>query len=156
MKHYTDLVAECLNEVEELFPWDLTERMEDNPELLLLDVREPYEFDAMHIDGAINAPRGILESCCEYDYEETIPELAAAREREIVVICRSGYRSVLAAHTMQRMGYKNVASLKTGMRGWNDFEQPMLDAQGQEVDIDDADDYFTTKLRPEQQRPSKD
>lgn len=156
MKHYTDLVAECLNEVEELFPWDLTERMEDNPELLLLDVREPYEFDAMHIDGAINAPRGILESCCEYDYEETIPELAAAREREIVVICRSGYRSVLAAHTMQRMGYKNVASLKTGMRGWNDFEQPMIDAQGQEVDIDDADDYFTTKLRPEQQRPSKD
>lgn len=156
MKHYTDLVAECLNEVEELFPWDLTERMEDNPELLLLDVREPYEFDAMHIGGAINAPRGILESCCEYDYEETIPELAAAREREIVVICRSGYRSVLAAHTMQRMGYKNVASLKTGMRGWNDFEQPMIDAQGQEVDIDDADDYFTTKLRPEQQRPSKD
>lgn len=155
MKHYTDLVAECLNEVEELFPWDLTERMEDNPELLLLDVREPYEFDAMHIDGAINAPRGILESCCEYDYEETIPELAAAREREIVVICRSGYRSVLAAHTMQRMGYKNVASLKTGMRGWNDFEQPMIDAQDQEVDIDAADDYFTTKLRPEQQRPSK-
>ena len=154
MKHYTDLVAECLSEVDELFPWDLTDRIEDNPDILLLDVREPYEFDAMHIDGAINAPRGILEACCEYDYEETIPELAAAREREIVVICRSGYRSVLAAHTMQRMGYKSVASLKTGMRGWNDFEQPMIDAQGNEVDIDDADDYFTTKLRPEQERPA--
>lgn len=154
MKHYTDLVAECLSEVEELFPWDLEEKLSSTPDLLLVDVREPYEFSAMHIAGAINVPRGVLESACEWDYEETVPELAAGREREIVVICRSGYRSVLAAHTMQRMGFKRVYSLKTGMRGWFEFEQPMVDGDNQPVDEDTAEDYFTTKLRPEQRKPS--
>ena len=43
-------------------PWDLEERLQQNPDLLLVDVREPYEFDAMHIAGSMNVPRGILES----------------------------------------------------------------------------------------------
>jgi rhodanese-related sulfurtransferase len=107
----------------------------------------------MRIAGSINVPRGILESACEWDYEETIPELVQARDREIVVVCRSGYRSVLAAHSMQVLGYKNVASLKTGLRGWKDNEQPLEDGQRNPVDLDDADVYFTPRLRPEQMRP---
>ena len=119
---------------------------------LLLDIREPYEFEAMYIKGAINVPRGILESACEYDYEETVPELVEARDKEIVVICRSGYRSVFGAYVMQLMGYQNVSSLKSGLRGWNDYEQPMINDKG-EVDIDDAEEYFTPNLRPEQMKP---
>nr|WP_245232369.1 rhodanese-like domain-containing protein [Thiorhodococcus minor] len=134
-------------------PWDLEERMQENPELLIVDVREPDEFAAMHIDGALNVPRGILESACEWDYEETEPELVQAREREVVVVCRSGYRSVLAAHSMNVLGYQNVVSLKTGLRGWKDYEQPLVDAEGKSVDLDDADVYFTPRLRPEQMRP---
>ncbi|HQU01953.1 MAG TPA: lytic murein transglycosylase, partial [Acetobacteraceae bacterium] len=80
---------------------------------------------AMRIAGSVNIPRGILESACEYGYEETVPELVTAREREIVVICRSGFRSVLSAFNMQLLGYTKVCSLKTGLRGWNDFEQPL-------------------------------
>jgi len=153
MKHFTDLIAEALPEVEELFPWDLEEKLEENSDLILLDVREPSEFDALHIQGSLNVPRGILESACDWDYDETEPELAAGREREIIVICRSGNRSVLAAQTMQRMGFKHVASLKTGIRGWNDFEQPLYNADGEQVDIDDADEVLASKVRPEQQRP---
>ncbi len=154
MKHYTDLIAECLPEVNELFPWDLEEKLQQSPDTLLLDIREPYEYAAMHIDGALNVPRGVLESACEWDYEETVPELAAGRDREIVVICRSGYRSVLAAHTMQRMGYHHVYSLKTGMRGWFEYEQPMVDGNDSAVDEDSAEEYFTTRLRPEQRKPA--
>lgn len=154
MKRYIDLVNECLTDVEELFPWDLEERLKENPQLLLLDVREPYEFDAMHAEGSINVPRGILESACEYDYEETVPELAAGHEREIAVICRSGYRSVLAAWIMQQMGFKNVYSLKTGLRGWNDYELPLVDKDGNTVDLDDADEYFLPAVRPEQRKPA--
>ena len=76
-----------------------------------------------------------------------------AREREVVVVCRSGYRSVLAAHSMQLLGYKNVASLTTGLRGWKDYEQPLVDGAGNAVDLDDADEYFTPKLREDQLRP---
>jgi rhodanese-related sulfurtransferase len=150
MKTFEQLIAESLEHVEELFPWDLAEKLEGGADLMLVDIREPYEYDAMHIEGALNVPRGILETACEYDYEETVPELADARDREIVLICRSGKRSVLAADVMQQMGYKDVKSLKTGMRGWSDYEQDMVDAEGRLVDEDSAIDYFTPKLRPEQ------
>ncbi len=147
---FEDLINDCLDDVEELFPWDMEELLQKAPEVLILDIREPYEFSAMHIRNAINVPRGVLESACEYDYEETVPELVEARDRDIVVICRSGKRSVLAADVMQKMGYARVKSLKTGLRGWSDYEQEMVDASGQTVDEDTAIDYFTPKLRPEQ------
>ena len=153
MKKFIEMVRGCLSEVREILPWDLEERKRENPELLILDVREPQEFAAMHIAGSLNVPRGILESACEWDYEETVPELVRAREREIVVVCRSGYRSVLAAHSMQVLGYRQVASLQTGLRGWKDYEQPLEDDKGQDVDLDEADVYFTPRLRPDQVRP---
>jgi rhodanese-related sulfurtransferase len=150
---FTDLIAECLPHVTEIFPWDLQEALAAERTPVLLDVREPYEYAAMHIAGSINVPRGILESACEYGYEDTVPELVAARDREVVVICRSGNRSVLAARTMQRLGYARVRSLKTGLRGWNEFEQPLEDTTGKRVEIEDADAYFTPRLRPEQVDP---
>ena len=153
MKQFLQLVSDCLTDVREVMPWDLEERTQANPELLIVDVREPYELDAMHIEGSLSETRGILESACEWDYEETEPELVRARDREIVVVCRSGYRSVLAAHSMQLLGYQDVVSLKTGLRGWKDYDQPLVDKDGKDVDLDDADDYFTPKLREDQLRP---
>ena len=154
MRNFLELIKDCLTDVREIMPWDMAARVAANPDLLIVDVREPYEFDAMHIEGSINVPRGILESACEWDYEETVPELVEAREREIVVVCRSGYRSILAAHSMQVLGYSNVVSLKTGIRGWKDNEQPLFDKTGASVDLDDADVYFTPALRPDQMRPT--
>src|SRR5690606_2289328 len=101
MQRFRDLVAASLEQIEELFPWDLEDRLTEEPELLLLDVREPYEFDAMHIEGAINVPRGILETACEYGFEETVPRLVESRDRDVIVICRSGNRSALAAAVMK-------------------------------------------------------
>ena len=154
MKNFLELIKNCLTDVREVMPWDLEDRLQENPGLLIVDVREPYEFDAMHIAGSISVPRGILESACEWEYEETIPALVQAREREVVVVCRSGYRSVLAAHSMQVLGYQNVVSLKTGLRGWKDYEQPLVDRSGDAVDLDEADVYFSPRIRDDQMRPS--
>ena len=154
MKKYTELVAECLTEVKEIMPWDLAEQLRQPQPPLLLDIREPAEFEALHIAGSLNVPRGILESACDWDYEDTVPALAGGRGRAIVVICRSGNRSVLAAHTMQRMGFTHVVSLRTGVRGWNDFEQALLDKNGQVVDIDVADAQLSSTVRPDQRRPA--
>lgn len=149
---YEQLIESCLETVEELFPWDLEEELKSEPGLLILDVREPGEFKAMRISNSINVPRGILEQSCEWDYEETVPQLVSARAQKIVVVCRSGNRSVLAAYTMQLMGYDNVRSLKTGLKGWNDYELPLIDQNGV-VEIEAADRYFASKVRPEQLRP---
>lgn len=153
MKTFNDLVSESISHIQEIMPWDLDEKLDSNSKPLIVDIREKDEYLAMHIENSILAPRGILESCCDYDYDETIPELAAARDKEIVVVCRSGNRSVLAVLTMQLMGYKNITSLKTGLKGWNEYDQPLIDHQGHEVDPDDADDFFATVLRDDQKSP---
>ncbi len=150
MRTFAQIIEDALEEVSELMPWDLEEALATDQPPLLIDIREPYEYSAMHISGSINVPRGILETACEFDFEETVPALASGRDQDVVVICRSGNRSVLAAKVMQEMGFSQVRSLKTGLRGWNDYEQPLVDAQNKAVDIDDADDYFTAKLRDDQ------
>lgn len=145
-----ELVTKALEHIEELFPWDLEEALQDNPGILLLDVREPAEYQAMHIRNSINVPRGVLESACEYDYEDTVPELVEARNDDIVVICRSGKRSALAADTMRLLGYNKAKSLKTGLRGWSDYELELINSAGNVINEDEAEDYFTPRLRPEQ------
>ncbi|MDX1334809.1 MAG: rhodanese-like domain-containing protein [Gammaproteobacteria bacterium] len=155
MKNYNDLMQECLETVQEVFPWDLDEAMQAGQDVLLLDVREQDEYDAMHIQNSLFVPRGVLESACEWGFDDTVPELVQAREREVVVICRSGNRSAFAAKTMQDLGYQNVKSLKTGIRGWNDFELPLIDKDGKEVDIDDADEFLASKVSAEQMGPQQ-
>jgi len=153
MKTFAELVRDLQDAVQEVFPWDVEERISNGAAPMILDVREESEFAAMHIADSLNVPRGILETACEYNYEETVRELVEARERDIVIVCRSGNRSVLAAHTMQLLGYTRVSSMKTGLRGWNDYELQLVNGQGQTVSIEEADEYFMPRLRPEQEAP---
>ncbi|MDD5057754.1 MAG: rhodanese-like domain-containing protein [Sideroxydans sp.] len=153
MQRYDDLINEALTRVKEIMPWDLSRALAAGSKPMLLDIREAAEFDLLRIPGSINVPRGVLEQSCEWDYDETVPELASSREQEIVVICRSGKRSVLAADVLLKMGFSNVVSLRTGVRGWSDYEQPMTNAKGEELDADDGDVVLAPRLRPEQRKP---
>jgi len=156
-KTYKDFVKDLIPQVKELFPWDLGEMLGrlDKKEILLLDIREPYEFDSMKVEGSLNVPRGILEAACDYDYEETLPELVEARQKTVVVICRSGNRSVLAAHTLSQMGFEKVYSLKTGLRGWHESDEPLTDAAGNLISADNGDMYFNKPLSPEKRTPKQ-
>ena len=153
MKRYTDLVAAILPEIREVFPWDVEEQLASDTAPLIIDLCEADEFNAMHIEGSIHVPRGVLESACEYGYEETVKELAEARDRDVVLVCRAGNRSALAAYTLQQMGFTKVSSMKTGLRGWNDYELPLVDKNGKTVSIETADEYFSTRLRADQEVP---
>lgn len=79
---------------------------------VVLDVREPDEFAAGHIPGAINVPRGLLE----FKLSAT-PELGR-RDLDILLYCRSGGRAALAACSLQDMGYANVRSIEGGYDAW--------------------------------------
>lgn len=152
---YKSLAEAAAAEIIEIMPWDLQTRMEQETDLIVLDVRERAEFDAVHIDGAINVPRGILEAACEWDYAETEPLLVMARQRPVVVVCRSGNRSALAALIMKRIGFERVASMKLGIKGWNDGDLPLVDCRGMRVDPDDAAHLIQPKLAPEQIDPAR-
>jgi hypothetical protein len=54
------------------------------------------------------------------------------------------------------MGYRNAVSLKLGLRGWKDDDQPLVDADGNPVDPEAGDDYFTPRVAPEQMGPGGD
>jgi rhodanese-related sulfurtransferase len=153
MRRYEDLLADALQRVGEIQPWDLTKQLGHDEPPLLLDVREPTEFALAQIPGSLNVPRGVLEQACEWDYEETVPELAGRKERPVVIVCRSGNRSILAADVMQQLGFTDVVSLKTGVRGWNDFEQPLVDGEGHALDADEGERRLAPHVRPPQRRP---
>ena len=84
--------------------------------VVFLDVREPDEYKAGHIPGAINIPRGLLES----RIEQQVPD----RNTTIVVYCRSGVRSALASATLVKMGYKGVLNMDGGWKAWQEAGYP--------------------------------
>ena len=152
---YKDLIAQIAPQIKEYFPWDIEEKLNMGDDILFLDVRENQEYDTMHIEDSLHVPRGILETAVEWDHEETEPELVEARNRQIVIVCRSGSRSVFAAYTLMQMGYNSVSSLKTGLRGWNEYDLPLVDMEGKSVDPELGDRYFANKLLDYQRKPIK-
>jgi len=151
IKKFNDLITEALTSgIVEIFPWDLEKLLAKEPQTLLVDIREADEYDGAHINDSLHVPRGILEQSCEWDYAETIPDLVKARQRHIVVVCRSGNRSVLAAQSMALLGFERLSSLKTGIKGWNDADLPLLNKTGDPVDPDWADAFFSPAVRAEQ------
>jgi len=90
-------------------------RLVENPDAILMDVREDDEWRKAHAAQALHLGKGILER----DLERTIPN----PDTEIIMYCGGGYRSVLTAASAQKMGYRNVCSLAGGYRamikaGW--------------------------------------
>jgi rhodanese-related sulfurtransferase len=82
----------------------------------LVDVREDTEWAAGHAAGAVHLGKGVIER----DVEQRIPDHGA----EIVLYCGGGFRSVLAAETLQKMGYTNVSSMAGGWREWRESGAP--------------------------------
>ncbi|MFZ3018868.1 MAG: rhodanese-like domain-containing protein [Gallionella sp.] len=77
---------------------------------LLLDVRQPEEFTAIHAPDAKLIPLGELPS--------RLPEIAAYKDKPVVVMCRSGRRSAKAVELLKEAGYSNVSNVAGGMQGW--------------------------------------
>ena len=111
MKNAHDLVLEAKAQIHEVALEDAETAIRAAD--LLLDVREADEFQAGHIPGAINIPRGVLEFKLSND-----PALCA-REMSIVLYCKTSGRAALAACSLQAMGYRQVQSLAGGFDAWS-------------------------------------
>ena len=107
-----DLVALAKQNITEVNA-DMARKLLAEGNITLIDTREESEFAAGHIDNAILLPRGVLEFKLN-----TIPELAD-KTKAVLIYCRTGGRSALAAQTLQTLGYTNVLSLAGGFEGWN-------------------------------------
>lgn len=118
-----DLVAAARARIREVAPTDYAA----HPAPVLIDVREPAEFDTGHLPGAINIPRGVLEF--QVDAHPAVANVTdpalAHRERPIVVYCRTGGRAALAAVALQSLGFSDVRSIAGGITGWTEAGLPV-------------------------------
>jgi molybdopterin/thiamine biosynthesis adenylyltransferase/rhodanese-related sulfurtransferase len=105
---------------------------------LLVDVREDNERATGTPPGALGLSRGFLEL--------RIEQAESDRDREILLLCGSGQRSLLAAETLQRMGYRHVASIAGGMGAWKAAGLPLIMGA---LDADAAERYARQVLLPQ-------
>ena len=110
-------VNEVRPKVKEVTIDDLRERLSQNPNAVLVDVREDTEWANGHATQAIHLGKGVLER----DIEKAIPD----PNREVIMYCGGGFRSVLTADVAKRMGYRNVSSLIGGYKALVQASWPM-------------------------------
>jgi adenylyltransferase/sulfurtransferase len=102
--------------VREISPTEFVARRDRGDDLLLLDVREPHELAIARVPGVVHIPMGQVP--------ERLAELDAARE--IVVLCRSGGRSLQVAKFLESRGYASIANLTGGTLAWSRDVDPGL------------------------------
>jgi len=120
MKHsegFLKIVNDSKSRIKEVTVAGTRDRLTENPEAKLIDVREDNEWDAAHAAGAIHLGKGIIER----DIEATVPD----KSTELILYCGGGYRSALAADVLQNMGYTNVFSMAGGWKAWKESGAPV-------------------------------
>ena len=121
MKTAHDLVLAARAQIEELSPQD-AQRWQAVTAALVLDVREPDEFAAGHLPGAVNVPRGMLEF--------RIGELQPDGDAAILLYCKTSGRAALATQSLHSLGYTQLRSVAGGFDQWQadglSVEKPQL------------------------------
>lgn len=107
---FTHLVSELKPAVIEKDITTVKKLLETNKNIILIDVRETEEWDEGYIPGAIHLSKGIIE--------RDIEKIIADKNTEIILYCRGGMRSVIAANNLQKMGYTNLCSMHGGITAW--------------------------------------
>jgi len=115
MASFRELLKETKSQIREVDTAGAAEAIAQ-PGVVVLDVREPDEYEQGALPGAVHLPRGHLES----KIESQVPD----RSTPIVIHCASGVRSAFAAKTLQDLGYTDVVSMSGGFNKWKDEGRP--------------------------------
>ncbi len=93
-------------------------RLQESGEpFILVDVREDGEWASGHAAGAVHLGKGIIER----DIESRVPD----KDATLVLYCGGGFRSALAADSLEKMGYRRAISLDGGWRAWQEAGLPV-------------------------------
>jgi rhodanese-related sulfurtransferase len=126
VKHHSEgflaLVMEAKTRVHEIDIDEYKQMLANGSAGQLVDVREESEWSAAHAAGAIHLGKGVIER----DIEKTFPD----KNTKLVFYCGGGYRSALAADSVQKMGYRNILSLDGGWRAIEASGLPLEVASG--------------------------
>lgn len=125
-KSLADLAVEVRERgrVHEVDVDELVEAQREEPDLLVIDVREPDERARGAVPGSVHIPRGVLERDIE---KKAFGGNAsdADMKRPIICYCGGGQRSLLAGDALVQMGFTDVGSLAGGFKAWGDSGRPV-------------------------------
>ncbi len=111
------LVEEARKMTRQVTIAELKKNLDADADIVILDVRTPREYEAVHIPEAVNLSRGLLEF--------SIWALVPDQNEKIYVYCKSGARAALATRQLNAFGYKNAVSVATGMVDWTKSGYPV-------------------------------
>src|SRR3954471_5999284 len=111
MATYRDLLKQTKQQIREV-DTATADELRTTPGTVVLDVREPDEYEQGAIPGSLHIPRGNLES--------NIEPRVGDHDTPLIVICAAGNRSAFAAKTLGELGYTDVVSLQGGFNRWKD------------------------------------
>lgn len=115
-KGFQALVNEAMSQVKTYSVEEAKAKL-DKPNVQIVDIRDIRELSAGTVTGAFHAPRGMLEFWVDPASPYHKP-LFADESKEFVLFCGAGWRSALAAKTLQDMGMTNVAHIDGGYAEW--------------------------------------
>jgi len=114
-KEFLEIAEDARSRIKEVSVEEALKRIENSADLI--DVREDNEWNDGHARGAVHLGRGIIER----DIIGKFPD----KNTELILYCGGGYRSVLAADNLQKMGYTNVLSMAGGWTAWKEANAPI-------------------------------
>ena len=130
--------AQTTQQIEEIEAFEAAEEIAGG-DVVLIDTREPHEYQEAHLDGGKLVPPGLLA--------DEISAAAPDKSARTILYCRSGNRSYKAAEQMQALGYENVASMAGGIIAWQEQGLPVAAAEG--MTAEQRDRYSRHTLLPE-------
>ena len=89
---------------------DLADRLKKTPDLKVVDVREPWEYQTAHIEGSILMPMGDVPSRANTELDP---------DESIIVLCHAGVRSLNVTAWLRNQGFENAQSLRGGIDAWS-------------------------------------
>lgn len=115
-----DMIQQARQSVEAISARELQQGLDAGSVDLIIDVREPSEWENGHLPDALNVPRGLLELRADPGSPLADLALSANKNARVIVYCQKapGARSLLAAQTLGSMGYSNVAAMPGGLDEW--------------------------------------
>ncbi|CAA9567699.1 MAG: Rhodanese-like domain protein [uncultured Thermomicrobiales bacterium] len=125
-KTFMQMVGEARQEVPALSPAEVQSRMQQDPQTLMIDVREPDALASTGvIHGAKNVPLGMLAIKADQELPaEVRDEQLQDRSQPVIVTCQRGGQAALGAKTLKDMGFTNVSFVEGGTEGWKEAGLP--------------------------------
>ena len=96
--------------MKELTVLELKDKLDNQDEFKMIDVREPHEYEADHLENTLHIPLNSIPG--------NVADLEEYKDHKLVMICRSGNRCGTAANFLNSNGFKQVYNLKGGMLAW--------------------------------------